>query len=303
MSLDDVSGPEPAEEEIPQEEPIEEKKEEATPTSEINGEEKSVEEIIKAAGGKVEEKKEEKGEEPKEEKKEHEPSPEHPRYKKIYGKMKHAERKAEKLEKEIETLKSQVKGVTDERAKERQQEIDTEINGLWKAYGDAISEGDGEEVIKIHKKIDELKSKKAAPSQKKEQKETTDEEIEEKVREKEAERAVERFKKRNLWFNENKDMRKYAIYTEKKLNAEGFDGTYEELLEEVETEVKARFVTKKTGLPSVAGAGSTKRMTSDNVIKLSDEQRKVARGYFVGKSPKEAEAAYIKILKKQGRSK
>jgi len=312
MLLEDVSGPGPAEEKMPPEIP----KEEAPPTSDVDddvdGEEKSVEDHIKAAGGEVEEeeppKKEGKEEEPKEEVKEKEPAPKtkksaEDRIGEITKKFRTEERKRLAVEEKLKAIEEKLKGVADEHTKEKQQKIDNEIDALWKLYGDAVSEGDGEEAVKIHKKIDELKSKKASPPQKKEKKEASDEEIDERVIEKEAERAVDRFKKRNPWFNENEDMREFAIYTEKRLNKKGFDGTYEELLDEVETEVKARFTTKRSGLPSVAGVGATKRMTSESTYELNEEEKKVAHGVYPGIPRKEAEKKYIDDLKKFGRSK
>jgi hypothetical protein len=241
--------------------------------------------------------------EEKQEEKEHEPPPESPRFKEVYGKMKRTEREAEKLKKEIETLKTQVKGVTDERTEEKQRERSAQIEGLWDDYSAAMAELDGAKAAKIQRQISELERKNAAPATAAPLKE---DDIEKKIREREEESAVKGFKKRNSWFNKdsddyNKRMRNYALAAEQELLESGFDGSYAELLQEVEKDIKETFKGKKaSGLPNVAGVNPTKRITTSKVINLTDEQKEVAYGVYSGIPKAKAEEKYRAILKKQG---
>jgi hypothetical protein len=293
MSLnDDVTVPEAAEEQNPQE---------ISTEDQVPVEEESTDQKVEKALSKIEEKS---GAEPKEEK-EHEPPPESPRFKKVYGKMKVAERKVGNLEKELEKLKNQIKGVSDERIQEKEKETDAEIDRLWNDYSDAITELDGKKAAQIHRKINQLEKKRVEQVMMP----PKEEDIDKKIKEREAGRAAEKFKKRNTWFNKDSEdynarMRKLAIVTEDDLLASGFDGSYDDLLLEVEKEVLETVKAKRpSGLPNVVGVNSTRRTTTTKVINLTDEQKTVAHGVYSGLSKPEAEKKYIEILKKQGGTK
>lgn len=303
MYLGEITTPEVAEIENPQEEPknAEEPTVQSDEIQDVNEEVKDTEEEEFVDPGQFEGLKEKpKGKTAKE------------RIDEITGKFRREEREKEILKKEKEDLLKQVeelkakpqvqptkqeepiKPVVKEEIKV--ENSNEEIDKLWVSYEEALTELDGAQAAKIHREIDKLNNKRFGEKQN-----INPNEITRVLKQTEIESAARDFESTRDWINQNSQnydpIKEGAMVSLVQNMIPKFKGPYRDLLIEAEKKVEERFNPKQARMvaPNISGINTVKKNNNIKDITLTPAQEDVAKYMFP--DDKNYKEKYIELMK------